>query len=78
MNIGTPTQLRSSQEAYDAQAEPEPMTDADLTAWAEHLTMLANDALEQIGRAERALASCNYSAAYDMLTCAARQLGDVQ
>lgn len=75
----TPAQLRSAQAVYDNLAEPDPDDDtSDLQAWAEHLTRLANDALEQIGRAERAIAAGDYSAAHDMLSCAAKQLGDEQ
>lgn len=69
--------LVRAQQRYDDMAEPEPI-DADLASWAEHLTMLANDALEQIGRAERAAAAGQIEAARDMLECAARQLGDLQ
>jgi hypothetical protein len=77
--IGTSAQLHNAQLAYDNRAEPQPSeSSADLQAWAEHLTVLANEALEQIGRAERALATGNYSAAQDMLSCAALQLGDLQ
>jgi hypothetical protein len=70
--------MAQAQATFDNMAEPECSDEeTDLQAWAEHLTMLANDALEQIGRAERAAAAGQIEAARDMLECAARQLGDL-
>ena len=69
--------LADAQWSWDNRAEQECSDEAaELAGWAEHLTMLANDALALIGRAERAAAAGQLDAAQDMLTCAAKQLGD--
>jgi hypothetical protein len=78
MAVRIAAQLASAQRSHDNQAEPEMSADElNLADWGEHLTTLANDALELIGRAERAAAAGQTEAARDMLECAARQLGDV-
>ena len=69
--------LAQAQAARDNAAEPMMAVEAaELAEWAEHLTMLANDVLALIGRAERAADVGQLEAARDMLECAAKQLGD--
>ena len=73
------TTLRAAQSTYDSAAEPlMPESTAELAEWAEKLTYLANDILATIGRAERCINDGNDDAARDLLTTAARALGDME
>ena len=71
--------LVQAQTSFDNMAEPL-MSDeaAEIAEWAENLTRLADDAYGLIGRAERAAAAGQFDAARDMLTTAAKQLGDIE
>jgi hypothetical protein len=71
--------LAQAQATRDNAVEPL-MSDeaAELAEWAENLTRLADDIYAEIGRAERAAAAGQLDAARDMLTCAARLLGDME
>jgi hypothetical protein len=69
--------MDGAQRTFDAMAEPlMPDDAAELAGWAEHLTYLANDVLQTIGRAERCIGQGNLDAARDMLTCVAKMVGD--
>ncbi len=73
------TTLRAAQSTYDNAAEPlMPESTAELTEWAEKLTAMAEDILDTIGRAERCMRDGNDDAARDLLTTAARALGDME
>lgn len=71
--------MTKAQIAYDNLAEPEMDEDtADMWAWADSLTVTANDALEHIGRAERALRMGDLQACADLLTTAWNLMRDAE
>ena len=73
------TAFDKAQQMRDNAAEPLlPESTAGLAEWAERLTAMAEDILATIGRAERCIRDGNDDAARDLLTTAARQLGDVE
>jgi hypothetical protein len=73
------TTLRAAQNTHDNASEPECNNDtAELTEWATHLTILADDIYNTIGWAERAIGEGRNADARALLADAARLLGDGQ
>ena len=73
------TTLRAAQDTHDNKSEPECSDDtAELSEWATHLTILADDIYKAIGWAERAIGEGRNADARALLVDAARLLGDEQ